>query len=452
MIKFLVVSASAAMLAPGALAFQSTAFLASPVGRPAAPKMSTQTSLSALMDVDYAAPRDVNTMWNWAYEYGAVTGDGWEFTTDETGLDTSVMTNQDVPSETTVAYVPAELMLTAEGAKAEIGFQSEAEDRLISAMARDEIPKFYLFLKVLLEFQYGNESAWFPWLNSLPRRYSNGASMTPFCFDCLPPLAGYLAALERIRYGQFKRLLDSCVSDELISPEIKKNGRIVKWAYNVVYTRSLRNPYTRDWILAPLADMFNHGTEYEVDITYDDAGNLYAMTNQDVPAGAPLRMQYADPTNPSHLLARYGFLDKTSPATFCKIMINNPSPELINMGYDHSRMLFYHETGDVSEEVWDVLLFLYLQETDPTTMHNFYQAHINGDVETKQAMHNQYYGATLEKLNKHVDDFLLELDALQQKGEGKSVDEHPRLPLIQSHNEFVRETFWKVKEQLYQYA
>jgi len=43
-------------------------------------------------------------------------------------------------------------------------------------------------------------------------------------------------------------------------------------------------------------------------------------TVQDIPAGLPLCISYCCPTNPSELFARYGFIDKTSPATFCKIM------------------------------------------------------------------------------------------------------------------------------------
>ena len=65
--------------------------------------------------------------------------------------------------------------------------------------------------------------------------------------------------------------------------------------------------------------MFNHGSDYtEIEPSYDEQGNYYAYTTYDVPAGSPLRTSYADPTNPSFLLARYGFLDEATPATFCK--------------------------------------------------------------------------------------------------------------------------------------
>ena len=97
-----------------------------------------------------------------------------------------------------------------------------------------------------------------------------------------------------------------------------------------------------------MADMFNHhGSETEIELAYDESGNCYAQTIIDVPANSPLRMSYGDPANPSFLLARYGFLDESSPASFCKILPSSVSEEMKNLGYAHNRMLFYKDTGDV---------------------------------------------------------------------------------------------------------
>lgn len=161
-------------------------------------------------------------------------------------------------------------------------------------------------------------------------------------------------------------------------------------------------------------------------------------------------MSYGDPTNPSYLLARYGFLDETSPASFCKIMIKNPSKELQDMGYDQSRMLFYKDTGAVSEEVWDVLLYQILGQADQRTQQAFYQAHVSGNTSQKQAIHQQWYPQTLQALQNHVDTFLQDLDRLSGQADGRDWNKHPRLPLIMSHNAFVRETFLKVRANLQQ--
>lgn len=146
----------------------------------------------------------------------------------------------------------------------------------------------------------------------------------------------------------------------------------------------------------------------------------------------------------------YGFLAE-SPATFCKLLIPQPTRQLVNMGYDHSQMLFYN-TGDVSEQVYDVLLYQILDREDRQAQQALYDAHMQGDVETKNAIHQQYADQTMVALNKHVDQFLRQLDELSVKAAGKDINEHPRLPLISQHNEFVRETFLSVKARLAEVA
>jgi hypothetical protein len=192
---------------------------------------------------------------------------------------------------------------------------------------------------------------------------------------------------------------------------------------------------------------FNHGTETEVDLVVDEQGNTQVYTTRDVPAGSPLRMSYGCPTNPSRLFAKYGFLDETSPATFCKMTTITKTPELENIGYDFSRMLFYKDTGDISEEVWDVTLYQVLA-SNKDDQQAFYQAHMNGDTDTKNAIHQHYFPQTATALKKHVDGFLTQLDELSAKTVGKDINEHPRLPLIMKHNEYVRETFLRVKANL----
>ena len=78
----------------------------------------------------------------------------------------------------------------------------------------------------------------------------------------------------------------------------------------------------------------------------------------------------------------------------------------------------------------------------------FYNACITGDAELKNAYHQQYLPETIAKLKAHVDKFILELDELYKKASMKNLDENTRLPLIVMHNEFVRETFMRVKEQI----
>merc|ERR1719253_878403 len=128
-------------------------------------------------------------------------------------------------------------------------------------------------------------------------------------------------------------------------------------------------------------------------------------------------------------------------------MIPKPSQKLIDMGYDYSRMLFFKDTGNVSEEVWDVLLYQLL-ESEPSVQEQLYNAHMSGDYGTKQEIHNAYFQMSSVALQNHVDTFLRDLEKLKARGNGIDINEHPRFPIIMLHNEYVKDTFLKVREQL----
>lgn len=399
------------------------------------------------VDVDEEAPRDIASFEEWATYGGIQRADGFQLVGEDLDgfLDVSAMTNQDMPAGSSALYVPGEMILSSTKAMEEFGRVTEAEEMLTANGYGSEIRQYYLMLKILTELEKGADSPWFQYLNSLPRFFSNGASMTIFCYTCIPPLLAKLCKDERARLNNLsiKRPVN------FLSDEIKGDDRLWKWAFEVVYTRGFE-ANDGSFNIVPMADMFNHGTENEIWMSYDEYGNCYAQTTKDVPAGSPLRMSYGDASNPSLLLARYGFLDESSPSTFCKIIPDHVSKEMKDLGYAHDRMLFYKDTGDVSDEVWDVLLYMALGEIDPATQQQFYQAHMNGDYETKQTIHEQYYSVTATKLAEHIDNFLDELNALETKGNygGKVAgDDHPRLPLIMRHNDFVKNVFLAVRSK-----
>jgi len=438
----------ASFLASFGCAFHSSPLAAIPVRcRPAT------WGLPAYVNIDEDAPRDIGTFDAWATACGVQRVDGVQLTampavSQQSPLEVGLMTSYDLAAQSPVVYVPNEMILSAQRARLEIGNCAEAEQRLVSSKASQYIPRFYLFLKVLVEFEKGDSSPWYPWLNSLPRYYANGASMTPFCFECLPPLAGNLAMGERIQFIQFFQALKYI---NFLSNIVKQNKELSKWIFAIVFTRGVDTP-DGDFKVVPMVDYFNHASVANVQASYDIDGNCHVYTTDtNVPAGSELCFTYADPTNPSFLFARYGFLDESSPATFCKIMIPRPSQELKNLGYDHSRMLFYKDSGEVSQEVWDVLLYQLLEQSDPSVQQQFYRAHMTGDALTKQNIHQHYFSQTSIMLQNHVDTFLRDLNNLSRKGDGKDLVEHPRLPLILQHNEFVEETFINVRAKLEQY-
>jgi len=319
-------------------------------------------STSTTIDITESAPRDIASLYEWGANYGIQTCDGFELTSDD-GVDVYAMTHHPLPAHSPIICVPSDLVLTGSKAREELGgdaFRAEqillnSHDASSEHMAEisERISQFYLVLKVLAEYERGVSSPWYPWLNSLPRFYCNGASMTDFCFGCLPPYAAELALAEKKRLNQFVEALKEV---PFLSQGSKGDVDLTTWAYSVVQTRCSENPDDGDVCLVPMADFFNHqGAETDVYLSYDDDGNCFAYTTQDVPAGQPLRVCCGDPTNPSKLLAKYGFLDESSSATFAKYIVSNPTPEIFDMGYP-AGMLFYQD-GSISQEVWDTILY-----------------------------------------------------------------------------------------------
>lgn len=419
------------------------------------------TKLSAIATAELA-PRNIPSLEQWAIQSGVQKVDGLELYTED-GLDYEYMTTQEIQSGTTVMYIPAEVCLSSSAVAQELNANSPtggvaaAVDKLNKIGGTNSVADFYLFLKLLAEYEAEENSAYFGWLDGMPRLFYNAASMTDFCYECLPPLVFSLSRLEKVKFDNFKQVLSKV---DIISDYTKNNDEVLKWAFNAVYTRAYadKDGQGSDVTITPLGDMFNHGTFPQVEVYFDEGGNAMVYTTQDVPANTPLHISYGDPTNPSFLFARYGFLDESSPATFCKMMDIPKTEENMNIGMDFSKMLFYHDTGDISPEVLDVVLYAKVLVNLKSSPENdgyreaFYTAHTQGDEATKAQIHEQFRYQTMSEIKKHVDTFLDALYTLEQNSQGRSFDEHPRLPLILRHNEFVKQTFLKVQANLAPYA
>lgn len=146
-----------------------------------------------------------------------------------------------------------------------------------------------------------------PWLQSLPRQFYNGVSMTRACFRCLPPYAGWLTSNERLSYSHFARALRNDENTGFyvgLSEETIYNDDVVKWAYNIALTR-----YHETWqpectkVIGPMADMLNHSSEPNCEITVDYEGNVNVVALYDLDPGSPLTVSLGDPTNPTPIFA-----------------------------------------------------------------------------------------------------------------------------------------------------
>ena len=115
---------------------------------------------------------------------------------DGSRLDISLITTEDLPAGSPILYVPNEMILSSFSAMEEFGQLEDIEKIIYSLNAESELRHFYLMLKILAEWERGDQSPWYHWLNSVPHYYSNAASMTPFCYTCLPSLMASLAMKE----------------------------------------------------------------------------------------------------------------------------------------------------------------------------------------------------------------------------------------------------------------
>lgn len=431
----------------------------------------TTTTNAFQISLDRSAPRQVGTFQEWAAQCGVQAENGFclEGSLVEDGgnnnEDWYATTSTGAAAGSRVLCVPTEMILSSRRIAQEFdGYIDPLCFPVLEQVIRGGVhhdrqkiyQQFYLFLKVLVEYEQGEDSPYFPWLDAMPRKWSNAVSMDEFCLSCLPPYLLSLCQEERTQYAAF---CDALQTFEYVSPETKENDQLLKFAYNVVVTRSFPSSSSSsddgddeyDLQIIPMADMLNHGYPGNVELSNDPNSDVCEVyLTQDVAPGTPLTLTYDQPNNLSRLLAKYGFLSNDAPATFCKIMFPNPSPELKDIGYDPERMLYYTADGGISQEVWDVLLYSRLERKPDLkeAREAFYQAHMSGDEETKSAIHQHFFRETSSALLRNVDHVLAEVAELTYKMNAYDSSQHPRLPLLRKHHDMVTATFQKVRANL----
>ncbi|KAL3787749.1 hypothetical protein ACHAW5_002217 [Stephanodiscus triporus] len=360
------------------------------------------SSTGGRVDVsDEYAPRDVYSMEEWATQYGVQKADGVQLYSED-GSDYQLIAQSYIPGGSTVIYVPSNVVLSSSNVVNEFGGSLQQAENILVQMdqgTQARLPLFRLMVKILSEYDAGQDSPFYPWLNSLPKQFYNGVSMTDACFACLPPYAGWLASNERINYMHFANALRKGYVP--LSQETLYDEAVVKWAYNVALTRfhEVWQP-SRQKLIAPMADMLNHSAEPNCEITFDMGGNCAVTANYDIQPGSPLTISLGDPTNPTPLFAQYGFLPNDCATIFCKAM--HLESIIKDLGYDFKDLLFQTQSGEIAPKVWDIFLYEILQKNDQGSADNFYVACKTNDENTKQEYHSHYFQYTLDALKQHV--------------------------------------------------
>ena len=134
-----------------------------------------------LVNLSPAVERDVYPMADWAANSVVQQAEGVQLTSYD-GKDYFPVTQAACPAGSPVMYVPNNLIMTSSKAAQEFGASlSQCENKLVAAGLEHQVPLFRVFFKIIAEYEKGDQSPWFPWLNSLPRLFNNGASMTYEC-------------------------------------------------------------------------------------------------------------------------------------------------------------------------------------------------------------------------------------------------------------------------------
>lgn len=138
------------------------------------------TPLSAYIDISEDYDRDVGAMDEWASMCEVQRAEGFQLTTED-GLDFSAMTTQEIAEGSPILSIPGNMIMSTSSVKAELGSLDASVDHLSRVGSGDQVGKFYLFVKILAEFEQGDQSPYFPWMNALPRLFFNAISMTGAC-------------------------------------------------------------------------------------------------------------------------------------------------------------------------------------------------------------------------------------------------------------------------------
>ena len=130
-----------------------------------------------------------------------------------------------------------------------------------------------------------------------------------------------------------------------------------------------------------MVDYLNHSSEPNCEILVDQ-GDVYVSALYDIPAGSSLTISYDDPSNPTPIYAKYGFLPQDCSTIFCKAI--HLEQQIKDLGYDFKDLLFDVNTGDISSQVWDVFLYELLQNNDEGAANEFWIACKTNDEDVKQ--------------------------------------------------------------------
>lgn len=153
---------------------------------------STQlNSLISSVSLERTAQRQIDQFQGWAGPCGVQAENGFSLQGQiiDGVEDYYAGTSTGAAEGSRVLYVPGEMILSSSLIAQEYQGYVDGSLQVLAEMNLQHLHKhFHLFLKVLLEYEKGEESPYVPWLDALPRKWNTAVSMgksmlgsSPYC-------------------------------------------------------------------------------------------------------------------------------------------------------------------------------------------------------------------------------------------------------------------------------
>ncbi|KAL3936458.1 MAG: hypothetical protein SGBAC_008223 [Bacillariaceae sp.] len=400
--------------------------------------------------MDPTISRDLDAFKAWTEENGVLLADGLDLSSSPSG-DWLISLSKPINEAQVLMTIPKDLRLSSTTVRDELGSDVvEAVEYLKSKKLDEQSHQFYLWIRVLQEYEKGEASKWHGWMKSLPRSFNSAVCMDEEELECLPPFAWSLAKMVRFHHEAFLEAINM-IEDSVLGDGTKDDKEVLLWAFNVVFTRCWGKEDFDDknrHDLVPMGDMFNHGDPPNTFIDYDEVtDDCHIILKEDVDPSTPLKLSYGHSRVPSKFLSVFGFVDESQSEIFCQMLVADPTKRHVEVGYDTDKMLFDTRDGTIADVIFDVTLYSILEQV-PELQEKFYKAHVDKDKEAKDFLRQQYHLETCIMIKNHIDSSLRIFEEVLQKCVNLNPEEHPRLETIYKHNLFFHQTFHKAQGKI----
>jgi hypothetical protein len=132
------------------------------------------------LSLERTAHREIDQFQGWAGSCGVSAENGFYLEGEmvDGNEDYFAATSSGAAQGSRVLYVPGEMILASSWIAQEYNGYIESSLQVLAELGMKHLIKhFYLFVKILVEYEQGEDSPYFPWFQSMPRKWNTAISM-----------------------------------------------------------------------------------------------------------------------------------------------------------------------------------------------------------------------------------------------------------------------------------